>query len=38
MHKQAGVTVLILDKVGLEIRNIIGNKEGHFTLINWSTY
>lgn len=31
MNKKAGMTILILDKVVLEVRNIIRDKEGHFT-------
>lgn len=31
-HKKAGVTILILDKVVLKMRNVIRHKEGKFSI------
>ena len=35
-QKKAGVSILISDKINLKIKNIIRNKEGHYTMIKGS--
>ena len=34
--KKAGVAILISDKIGLKIKNITRDKEGHYLMIKWS--
>ena len=36
-QKNAGVTILILNKTDFKIKNIIRNKEGHYRMIKEST-
>ena len=35
-QKKAGVAILILDKIDLKIKNIAGDKEGHYIVIKGS--
>ena len=34
--KKSGVAILISDKIGLKIKNITRDKEGHYLMIKWS--
>ena len=34
--KKAGVAILISDKIGLKIKKITRDKEGHYIMIKWS--
>ena len=35
-QKKAGVAILVSDKIDFKIKNIIGDKEGHYIIINGS--